>query len=1049
MIPIKEYLKATADFNRKIEGLTEFLNNSSLQLDELVKRLEEVFEYLKRGNNLIAFLRNYSRSFESQVSEFSKILIENREIIINNQKNLYRMENIIANTREITARIEENAHTFIRLARTITYLAENIEVKAYQAREEGRGLAVIAREVFKIAQSCQVPFQHFGELLEVIEKNYTPLLEDLNKTIEEATVSSNSLMEFLSSLQTINESLDIVKKFVRSMEESGNIFAELEKKINDRLAGAKNQLMNALATIDELSLRGAEISNLSQILYELYTIKNAQHDPNGKFYAYRQFQHLLRENLNDLKTLKSGDRPVLISLELIEELNHIINLIFQIHEIIVSGRNEVENLNKMMDRISNIRLSLNQFFSNLGMVVEKIRAFKSVLREQLAFIENLIAIGTKIITRIKILSIFSRLEQNHSVKSNELITPIVDEFIQLSQKMDSVFVSLESEVLTLRQLVEPLELFQLQKEFFQLSMPDFSRIKIFFDDTLRVFEDVFSHSKNFKELIAALDRENFLLQRHWDIYEQSLKNITKYQTHFSTSLDLKISAPTVVKKHHAIKINLLNEPITLKPDKKTDATSQQVIANYSTGLYQFGFGVSVIPGISREYSVSPDGKQYIFSIRENLRYANGKKLFIEDIKASIIKGLSGPNHNLLEMISGAREFMKSNDPNCLRIKILDQYRIQIELEHPYSPFLVNLATNIADPYIDGDLPVGMGPFRLLSWNRKKNIILEANDYYFEGRPAFDILEFYLTFDDDYAYELFKSGELSIFQPGHKSLLKIKEEMPELLVTVPELSVQFLCFHCQTSPFNNKLVRKAICHAINVEKLVNDLLEGMAVPARGFFPPSMPLFNKRLGGYRYDLAKSRELLSLAGFSGGLPDRYILDVSNTPGSIRRAEFIQANLNEIGVRIEVNPLPWHEFLEKVYRGKFLLCLQGWISDTGDPDNFVYPLFHSNSFGYSGNTFFFANSDIDKMIEDARQIRNIKQRWNYYRQIEEKILDEAPGVFLFHSLKNIGVQKGIRGFKINPLSIIRAKYLYSNFERMQKEDIFLEKIKPQFLTT
>ncbi|MGQ9817690.1 MAG: ABC transporter substrate-binding protein [bacterium] len=1049
MIPIREYLKETADLNRKIEGLTEFLNNSSLQLDELVKRLEEVFEYLKRGNNLIAFLRNYSRSFESQVSEFSKILIENRGVISQNQEDLYRMKNIFANTREITARIEENANTFIRLARTITYLEENIEVKAYQAREEGRGLAVVAREVFKIAQSCQVPFQHFGELLEVIEKNYTPLLEDLNRTIEDATVSSNSLMEFLTSLQAINESLDILQKFVRSMEESGNIFAELEKKINDRLTGAKDQLTNALATIDELSVRGAEISNLSQILYELYTITNAQYDPYGKFYAYRQFQHLLHENLNVLKILKPGVRPVLLSPELIEEFNHTTDRIGHMYKIIISARNEVENLNKMMDRILNIRLSLNQFFSNLRMVAEKIQAFKGVLREQLAFIENLIVIGTKIITRIKTLSIFSRLEQSHSVKSKELITPIVDEFIQLSQKMNSVFVSLESDVLTLKQLVGPLESFQSPKEFFQLSIPDFSRIKIFFDDTLRVFEGVLSHSKNLKELIVALDSESYLLQRHWDIYEQSLKNITKYQSYFSASLDLGISAPAVGKERRTLKINLLNDPVTLKPDKKTDATSQQVIANYSTGLFQFGFGVGVIPGISREYSVSSNGREYIFSIRENLRYANGKKLFIEDAKDGIIRALGGPNHNLLEMISGAREFMKTKDPACLRIKILDQYRMQINLEHPYLPFLANLATNIADPYIDGDLPVGMGPFRLLSWSRGKGIILEANDYYFEGRPAFDILEFYVTLDDDFAYELFKSGELSIFQPGHKSLQKIKEEMPELLVTVPELSVQFLCFHCQMPPFNNKLVRKAICHAINVEKFVNDLLKGMAVPARGFFPPSMPVFNKRLAGYRYDPTKSRELLSQAGFSSGLPDRYILDVSDTPASIRRAEFIQANLNEIGVRIEINPLPWHEFLEKVYRGEFLLCLQGWISDTGDPDNFVYPLFHSNSFGYSGNTFFFANNEVDKMIEDARQIRNIKQRWNYYRQIEEKILDEAPGVFLFHSLKNIGVQKGIRGFKINPLSIIRAKYLYSNFERFQKEDIFSRKVKPQFLTT
>ncbi len=1048
MIPIKEYLRETADFNKSVEDLTEFLNTNSLRLNELIACLEEVFEYLKRSNNLIAFLKNYSRSFETQVSEFGRILLENKGIVSACQENLSKMERVIANTQDITARVEENAHTFIKLARMITYLAENIEVKAYQARKEGGGLAVIAREVFKLAQSCQVPFHHFDEVLEVIEKNNAPLLEELNKTIEEATVSSNSLLEFLSSLKTINESMEILQKFIRSIEEGGIIFARLETKINEHLTFVRDQLSNALTRIDEISLHGSEITNLSQILYELNNIANSQYDMRSKFYALQQFKHLLQENLNNLKKLRIGDRPVLLPQELIEELHHIVGQVKQMYEIINRTNSEVENLAIMMDRISGIRVSLNQFFVSLRMVAERIQTFKNILKEQLTFIENLLAIGTKIITKIKTLSIFSRLEQSHSTEAKELITPIINEFIQLSQNMHSVFASLEADVFKLRQTIDTLETVIPQKEFFQLPVPDFSRIKIFFDDTLRVFESVLVYSKNLEDLVDMLDKANLLLQRHWESYEQLLKNMAKYQNYFSSSSEIEVPAPAVIQKQRTLKINLLNDPVTLKPDKKTDATSQQVIVNYSAGLFQFGFGVSVIPGLCSEYSVSQDGCEYIFSIREDLKYANGKKLSIEDIKTGILRGLSGPNHNLLEMISGARDFLKSQDPSSLRVKILDQHRLMVNLEHPYLPFLANLATNIADPYIEDELPIGMGPFKLLVWNRGKDIILEANDFYFEGRPAFDILKFYITTDDEFAYELFKNGELAIYQPGRKSLRKIKEEIPELMVTTPELSVQFLCFHCQKPPFNNKLVRKAICHAINVEKFVNDLLEDMAVPAKGFFPPSMPVFNRKLNGYKYDPSKSRELLKQAGFSGGLPDRYIFDVSDTPASLRRAEFIQSNLNEIGVKVEMNPQPWHDFLENVYRGNFVLCLQGWISDTGDPDNFVYPLFHSNSFGYSGNTFFFSNPEIDKMIENARQIRNIKQRWNYYQQIEEKILDEAPGLFLFHSLKNLVIQKGIRGFKPNPLSIIRAKYVHSNIEQLEKEDILSEKIKPQLVS-
>lgn len=1048
MTSIKEYLKETANFNRKVEDLTEFLNTSSLHLNDLITCLEEIFESLKRGNNLIAFIKNYSKSFEMQIIDFGKVLQKSTERISSHQERLAQLETVIRDTQEIANLIEENAHTFIKFARMITYLAENIEVKAYQAKDEGRGLQVIAREVFKLARSSQVPFQHFDELLDVIKENIDPLLKDLNTTIKDATLSSTSLLKFLSSLKTISESMDLLQKFIRTIEESGKIFSEIETKINERLSGIRQKLSDALLMIDEISIKGSEINNLSQILYELYAVVNKQHYSYGKFYSYQQFRNLLRENINMLEQMKPGTTPVLIPTELINELHSIITQVTKIHEIIMSACEEIENLNIIMDKISEVRLDLNEFFVGERMINDKVKNFENILNEQLDFIENLIGVGAKIVAKIKTLSVFSRLEQSHSQESRMLVSPIIEEFVSLSIQMNGAFAGLEKNILRLRNTASSLGGFYQKPEFPNLPVPDFSKIKIFFDDALRVFDGCLVNTKDLKELMDKLENQDFLLRQYWNVYEQSLRSIVNFKIGLQQIMKEEMTVPQVIQARNTLKVNLLNEPVTLKPDQKTDATSQQVIVNYSAGLFQFGLGTGVIPCLCNEYTISADGKDYFFHVRENLKYANGRRLHIEEIKAGIIKGLSGPNHNLFEMIKGAHEFRKSRDPNTLFIRIIDQYRLQIRLEYPYLPFLANLSTNIGDPYIDQDLPIGTGPFRLLTWDRGKDIILEANNFYFEGRPAFDILDFVITPDEDTAYELFKNGELSIYQPGQKSLKKIRETNSELLIETPELSVQFLCFHCQTPPFNNKLVRKAISYAINVNRFVADLLPDNAIPAKGVFPPSMPAYNRRLTGYQYDPARSRELLAQAGFRGGLPDTYVLDVSDSPAAIKRAEFIVSNLADVGIKIEVNPLPWHEFLEKVYKGNFVLCLQGWISDTGDPDNFLYPLFHSNSFGYSGNTFFFSEPEIDRMIENARQIRNIKQRWNHYRQIEEKILEEAPGVFLFHSLKSLVVKKGMRGFKPNPLSIIRVKYVHPNISLSDRGSKLSEDTKARLVT-
>ncbi|MEO0189888.1 MAG: ABC transporter substrate-binding protein, partial [candidate division WOR-3 bacterium] len=874
-----------------------------------------------------------------------------------------------------------------------------------------------------------------------------PFSTEIDNTIKDAEVSLNSLINLLTSLKAVSDLLESLQNFIHAIETGSEIFSEIETKINVQVDGINKQLTASLNTVDEISLRGSEIYNLSQILYELYSVVSSPRYGRENPYLLEQFKYLIDENIRILKKINIGVRPTLLSSELVNDLNYITKQINTLYEIIVKGKGEVENLGIIMDKVSVIRLDVNQIFSTQGIIVEKIKDFKNILGDQLLIIESLTQVGSKIIDKLKTLSIFSRLEQSHSVEYKDLITPIIDEFRNLSNGINLSFSALEDGVSNLRKILNKLGVLVIKKEVVQLNLPDFSRIKIFYDDVVRVFENCFSNIKSLRNFIGRLDKANFLLHQHWIVYEEALREILNFSVLLQKFVPQKFPAPSISKTRSILKINLFNDPVTLKPDLKTDATSQQVIVNYSAGLFQFGFGTAVILGLCDDYSISEDGRIYTFHIRDNLKYSNGRKLQIGDIKAGILKGLSGPNHNLLEMIFGAKDFLNSRDPYSLWVKEIDQHRIQVKLDYPYLPFLANFATNVADPYIDEDPPVGMGPFKILNWERGKEIILEANNFYFEGRPQIDILKFIITVDEDYGYELFKSGELSIYQPGQKSLRKIKQEFPELLIMTPELSVQFLCFHCQKSPFNNKLVRKAIYYGINVEKLVSDLLSDIAIPAKGIFPPSLPMYNRKLVGYKYDPHRSVELLSQAGFQGGLPDIYPLTVSDTPMSIKRAEFIKSNLNEIGIKIEINPLPWHEFLEKCYQGNFLLCLQGWISDTGDPDNFLYPLFHTNSFGYAGNTFFFSNNEIDKMIENARQIRNIRQRYNYYQLIEEKILDEAPGVFLFHSLKNVVVKKDVRGFKSHPLSILRLKYTQKIME-VANNEILSEMIASQCIT-
>jgi peptide/nickel transport system substrate-binding protein len=124
----------------------------------------------------------------------------------------------------------------------------------------------------------------------------------------------------------------------------------------------------------------------------------------------------------------------------------------------------------------------------------------------------------------------------------------------------------------------------------------------------------------------------------------------------------------------------------------------------------------------------------------------------------------------------------------------------------------------------------------------------------------------------------------------------------------------------------------------------------------------------------------------------------------------------------------MSWKELLAKQYSGDSFLSFGGWVGDNGDPDNFVYPLFHSSSQGQSGNTFYFSSSRIDGLMDRARKTRNVVQRIELYRDIEQQIIDEAPCAFLYHRLQNIAIRREIMGFKPHPLGFWRAHHVASS---------------------
>ncbi|HEY1554455.1 MAG TPA: ABC transporter substrate-binding protein, partial [Kofleriaceae bacterium] len=204
------------------------------------------------------------------------------------------------------------------------------------------------------------------------------------------------------------------------------------------------------------------------------------------------------------------------------------------------------------------------------------------------------------------------------------------------------------------------------------------------------------------------------------------------------------------------------------------------------------------------------------------------------------------------------------------------------------------------------------------------------------------------------------------------------------------------------------VRRAANLAVNKVPIVQLGFQGRAIAAVTALPPTMWAFHVPTEHYDYDPVAARKLIAEATADGTFdPNRtYKLYAPSTPRPYlpqpeRVARFLQAALEQIGIRTELVLQPYSEARASVARGDHDLALFGWIGDTGDPDNFLYVLFHSDntSPGDAQNIAFYRDPYVDKLLADAQGIADEPTRAGLYAAVQDKLALDAPWVPIAHS--------------------------------------------------
>lgn len=401
-----------------------------------------------------------------------------------------------------------------------------------------------------------------------------------------------------------------------------------------------------------------------------------------------------------------------------------------------------------------------------------------------------------------------------------------------------------------------------------------------------------------------------------------------------------------------------------------------------------------LPALAEGWSVSGDARTWTFHLREDVPFHNGDILCADDVVATLgrvldpaIGGAFGTQGVYLSYL-GTAEISK-----------LDDRSVRIVTAEPMADLLdLLVAMPISPSGALGQLPhayVGSGPYRIMETGPRKTV-LRAFDRYWGDAPRYEEIRWIAEPDPAKRVEALLAGRADLIAAVDAEGRDRISRSPNATLHHKEsgLCIIFM-LNCQEGPCRDRRVRQALNYALDVDRIIAEIMPGAASPLNGYLTPLHFGYNPETPAYPFDPERARALLAEAGHADGLKLVFDIPTAMPDEAPRLAALMAEQLAAVGVSVEIVEHPDRPGYSEMVRGKNIHDACCFDSSPRSTFRVLREKIQSTLRGpwWLG----YRNETVDALIVKAQATIDDGKRQALYREIYQLVRDDAPWIFLY----------------------------------------------------